>query len=105
MNAYAVHVLASAVAPQLHHISAEQVEGLMAVPDTVPLTADDHAHVLRLRRAEVKSATIRWVECHFGTPELGRRWKMSDDEFLEWYRREELPLSDDPEQFVFRRSA
>ncbi len=105
MNAYAIHVLASAVAPQLHQLNADLTDGTTAVPDSVPLTTQDHERAMRLRQAEVRAATARWVDRHIGTPELRRRWRMTDDEFLEWYRREDLPFSADPERFIFRRGA
>jgi hypothetical protein len=104
MSAWAVHVLAAAVGPAALHAGSEDVgrgaNGAVALPDDVPVTAEDHRRARRLAEAELTAARCRWRDegMYRGNS------CAPNDEILEWYRTVFLVRVGDPDRYKFRRS-
>jgi hypothetical protein len=104
MSAWAVHVLAAAVGPAALLAGSDDVargaNGAVALPDDVPVTAEDHRWVRRLAENELIAARCRWRD--------EEMWRgnacAGNDEILNWFRTVYLPRVGDPDRYKFRRS-
>ncbi len=106
VNAYSVQVLAAALGLQLQAVNLEELAGANVVDilASVPLSTEDHRRATRLAEAELRRARARFLEHFWKEPGFGKRQRsMSDADFLEWFRREELPFEADPHRYEFHR--
>ncbi len=105
VTAYAVHILAAAVGAELYADGPVGASGVQAIPDSMPITADDHRRARNIAIWQERIAKTRWWERNSKIENAGYIYRrMTPEDFVDWFRREALADEEDPSRFTFTRN-